>query len=126
MFMEVIIYALVALAVGVVVTFLLMRLRYEKSGAEQGRIAERAAVELQMAQNELARVKGELAQTHASFVALDDEKNALLADVARLDAEKHAAEQRYVEQSEVLEQATLRCNAPQTYHLTFNCILGMC
>lgn len=108
--MEVIIYVSIALVVGVVVTFLLMRLRYEQRNAEQVRTATRMDADMQMLQRELQRYKDELAKADASLSALDAENNTLRGDVTRLVAEKRAVEQRHTEQGELLEQATQRCN----------------
>ena len=111
--MEIIIYVSIALVVGVVVTFLLMRLRYEQRNAEQVRTATRMDADMQMLQRELQRYKDELAQANASLSALDAENNTLRGDVTRRGAEKRAVEQRYAEQGELLEQATQRCNELQ-------------
>ena len=108
--MEVVIYILLSLAVGVVVTFLLMRLRYEQRNAEQVRTATRLDADMQMLQRELQRYKDELVQANASISTLDAENNTLRNNVARLDAEKQAAEQRCIEQGESLAQAIQRCN----------------
>ena len=108
--MEIIIYVLIALVVGVVVTFLAMRLRYDKGVSEQVRTADRLLAELQAAQGELARVKGELAEARASLAQLDAENDTLRNTMARLDAEKRAVEQRNAEQAQLLEQASKRCD----------------
>ncbi|MBO7318375.1 MAG: hypothetical protein J6U43_06630, partial [Bacteroidales bacterium] len=101
--MEVIIYVAIALVAGVVVTFLAMRLRYDRAVAESVRANDRVVAELKMAQGELERVKGELVDARASLTTLDAENNSLRNNMARLDAEKHAVEQRYAEQVELLE-----------------------
>ena len=106
--MEVIVYVLIALVVGVVVTFLAMRLRYDKGMSEQVRAADRLLAELQAAQGELARVKSELAEARVSLTTLDAENDSLRNNMARLDAEKRAVEQRSAEQVQLLEQASNR------------------
>lgn len=108
--MEVLIYALLALVVGVVVTFLAMRLRYDKGVSEQVRATDRLLAELQAAQGELARVKNELAEARASLAQLDADNDTMRNTMARLDAEKRAVEQRHAEQVQLLEQATKRCD----------------
>ncbi len=108
--MEPIIYALIALAVGCVVTYLIMRLRGERVRAVLIGERERLVAELEATRNESTRLEDLLSAQVEVAKRLELENSMLSNSVSRLEAEKEAAELRYNELSERCQQTDVRNN----------------
>lgn len=107
--MDIIIYVSIALIVGVVVTYLVVKLRYEKRVNEQLRELERVSVEYDALQAELKRLSSDLVQERNNTGRLEMEKNSLSNTVTRLETEKLAVGDRNKELSDMLARLNEQC-----------------
>lgn len=111
--MNIYLYIVIALLAGVVVTYLLMRLRSEKLLAEQVRINDRRQLELQASQEEARRLNDELVQARNVNNSLEMELSAVNNNHIRLQAEKRALEQHCDKLVTSLDEAARRNNSLQ-------------
>ena len=84
--MNVVIYALAALLIGVVVTYLFMRLRQEKHKQELLREHDRITASMNTVNEENSRLCEELAQVKDELERVEDSNRVLDNDKARLEA----------------------------------------
>lgn len=90
--MNVVIYALAALLIGVVVTYLFMRLRQEKHKHELLREHDRITASMNTVNEENSRLCEELAQVKDELERVEDSNRVLDNDKARLEAAFEAAQ----------------------------------
>ena len=102
--MNIYLYIIIALLVGVVVTYLFMRLRCEKMVSELQRIHDRVQLELQVAKEEAQRLREENVQKHNVNNSLEMELSAVNNSYIRLQAEYNALQEKLETQKGELEQ----------------------
>ncbi|MBR6757733.1 MAG: DNA recombination protein RmuC [Bacteroidaceae bacterium] len=105
-----IVYVVIALIVGSVVTYLVSRMKYEKRLNEGVRELERAKMEGNMLQNEIRRVSDELVQTRNHVGRLEMEKSSLDIMVTRLETEKNTVAERCKELSDAVVRSNEQCD----------------
>lgn len=109
--MSITIYICITLVAGVVVTYLMMRLHYEKKLGKQLLNNERLAAELRASQEALTQNHEALTETEKQIGRIELENSLLSTQVARIEAEKNATEQRLAEQSELYKVTVEKYNS---------------
>lgn len=104
--MNTLIYSLIALFVGAMVTYLIVRLVYEKRLNNKERELERAVIEREAMQADMKRVSDDLVQSRNSVGRLEMENNSLGNTVTRLETERNAVMERNKELSEVVTRTS--------------------
>lgn len=108
--MNTIVYVLIALFAGVVATYLVMRMLYDKRLNDGVRELERAKIEGEMLRNDVQRVSDELVQTRNHVGRLEMEKNSLDIMVTRLETEKSAVTERCQQLADAVARSSEQYN----------------